>query len=131
MKEFHLGDVLSITTERLVSPTHMAGVYEILNFMTGDNLYTHQLPRAARECRPELLKQHPALAEAIAPADFGDDEMKVKAWLSEMVSLYGETLPVEPVPVGVHMEIGPLEELLGMTEGHKPIVVVALEDDAR
>ncbi len=66
IKKFHLGDVLSITTQRLVSPRHMVGVYDILNFMTGDNLFTHQLPRAANECKPYLLEQFPKLAEVDA-----------------------------------------------------------------
>jgi len=54
-KEFHIGDVLSITHGRLVSPRHMDGIYDILNFMTGD-----QIPRATEECREPLLRQHPA-----------------------------------------------------------------------
>ncbi len=70
-KSFHLGDILSITTGRLVSLRHIDGVYDILNFMTGDNLFTHQLPRASRECAPELKKQFPALAEIT-----GDDVTK-------------------------------------------------------
>ena len=60
-KKFHLGDVLSTTTERLVSPRHISGVYDILNFMTGDDLFTHQLPRASEECKPYLLEQFPQL----------------------------------------------------------------------
>lgn len=62
MKQFHIGDVLSITHEHLVSPRHMDGVYDILNYMTGDSLFTHQLPRAGRECKEPLLAQHPELA---------------------------------------------------------------------
>lgn len=54
MREFHIGDILSITTERLVSPRLIEGVYDILNYMTGDNLMTHQLPRASRHCAPYL-----------------------------------------------------------------------------
>lgn len=30
MKEFHLGDVLSVTTGLLVSPSHIEGVYKWL-----------------------------------------------------------------------------------------------------
>jgi hypothetical protein len=66
-KRYHLGDILSITTGRLVSPRHMDGVYDILNFMTGDDLYTHQLPRAADECRPYLAKQFPQLSKIDLP----------------------------------------------------------------
>ena len=63
MVKFHIGDVLSITTGKMVSPTGMDGIYKILNFMTGEDLYTHQLPRAMRVCAPHLLQQHPQLAE--------------------------------------------------------------------
>lgn len=62
-KDFHLGDVLSITTGVLVSFRSMEGIYDILNFMTGDDLFTHQLPRATDECKPHLLEQFPELKE--------------------------------------------------------------------
>lgn len=58
-REFHLGDVLSITTGRLISPRGIEGVYDILRFMTGQDLFTHQLPRAMTEMKPRLLAQHP------------------------------------------------------------------------
>lgn len=48
-KVFHLGQLLSITTSKLVSPvgsSPIQGVYEILDFLTKDSLFTHQLPRA-------------------------------------------------------------------------------------
>lgn len=61
MKLFHISDVLTVTTGRLVSARHMDGVYDILNFLTGDELYTHQLPRAMRECEAFLRIQFPDL----------------------------------------------------------------------
>jgi len=51
-KRFHLGDILSITTGKLVSLQNIDGVFEILNFMTGDGLHMHQLSRVADECKP-------------------------------------------------------------------------------
>lgn len=60
-KEFSLGDVLSITTGRLLSERHIDGVYDILNWMTGDDLFTHQLPRAGKSCEPWLIEQYPQL----------------------------------------------------------------------
>jgi hypothetical protein len=48
---FILGDVLNITMGRIVSPRHMDGVYDILNFMIGDDLFTHQLLRVSDECK--------------------------------------------------------------------------------
>ena len=46
-KRFHISDILSITTGRLVATRHVEGIYDILGFMTGEELFTHQLPRAS------------------------------------------------------------------------------------
>lgn len=107
-KQFHLGDILSITTGRLVSPRHMEGVYDILNFMTGDNLFTHQLGRASNECRPHLLAQHPKLALVT-----GDDVTPEnhQRWLAVMVETLGEYLEVSPLPEHAHEFIDPMSEL--------------------
>jgi hypothetical protein len=120
-KEFHLGDILSITTERLVSSSHMGGVYDILNFMTGDNLFTHQLPRAGRECKPYLLEQLPQLGgvemkRSVATLDrrlkaTSDKEERrriVESWLAEQVVKYGEYLPVAPIPTDAHAVKNPI-----------------------
>jgi len=39
----------------------MDDMYDILNFMTQDELWTHQLPRACRAVRPVILGRHPDL----------------------------------------------------------------------
>lgn len=119
---FPLGDVLSITTGRLVSRRHIDGVYAILNHMTGDNLYTHQLPRACDECAPVLLAQHPQLADVSVPVAF-DDGAHVACWLSEQERVYGETLLVEPVAEGIHAAIDPLEEACDMVGAGKVFIV--------
>src|SRR4051812_25242756 len=62
MRTFDLGTVLSVTTGRLVAPNGMDDLYDILNFLTGDNLFTHVLPRANRWAAPLLLAQFPRLA---------------------------------------------------------------------
>lgn len=46
--KFTTGEVISAGTGRLCC--QMDGVYRILNYLTGDNLYTHQLPRAFKAC---------------------------------------------------------------------------------
>ncbi len=135
-KEFHLGTILSITTGRLLSPDGIGGVYEILNYMTGDNLFTHQLPRASRECEPWLLRQHPrldsgemqfAIGELIemlkTPSGSAEPDLLAKGWLAKQTAIYGETLPVEPIPADDHERIHPLDELERMAPG-KTVVVV-------
>lgn len=123
-RDFHLGDILSITTGRLVSLTHIGGVYEILNFMTGDSLFTHQLGRASNECRPHLLKQHPQLAE-IAEPDLTPETFR--AWLDEQIARFGETLPVEPLPQHAHEFIDPISEL---AETIHPARIIVLGGDS-
>jgi hypothetical protein len=135
-RQFHLGDILSISHERLVSPRHIGGVYDILNFMTGDNLFTHQLPRASRECKPWLLRQLPFLAtpeitravDELGAAldltgDKGDREKVVKKWLAGMVKKYGKTHPVQPIPPDDHDRVNPITELEEMAGKDRVIVV--------
>ena len=133
-KLFHIGDVLSITTGRLVSPTHMDGVYAILNYMTGDSLFTHQLPRASRECAPWLLRQHPQLDSddirrrvedlvARLGLQSAEPNQVVRDWLAEVVAVYGAELPVDPIPADDHDRKNPLTELVDMVGAEKVVVV--------
>jgi len=126
-RTFHLGDILTITTGALVSPRHMDGVYDILNWMTGDNLFTHQLPRAVDECQGPLLAQHPDLA-GIALPDFGTGKAAVYAWLAEQVAVYGETREVTPLAPEDHTRMDPITELRKMAP-HAEIITVEVPGD--
>lgn len=141
MKEFHISDVLSITTGRLVSSRHMGGIYEILNFLTGDNLFTHQLPRAMRECEPWLRTQFPdimedspiiarllpALDEEIAKA--GEQKAAIGSacnrWVESVrvTANLPEMLPVYEMGAGMHTHIDPVEEAQAMV-GDKRVITV-------
>lgn len=120
-RSFHLGDILSISDGHLLSPSGISGVYDILNFMTGADLMTHQLPRASRECRPYLLQQHPELASVAMPE--GLDKPGILRWLDSQIEIYGEMLVVHPAPAGAYIIQNPIEELAEMVPG-KPIIVV-------
>lgn len=121
-KLFHLGDILSITTGRLVSKNNIGGVYEILNFMTSDNLFTHQLGRASDECKPALLAQHPQLAtvtgEEVTAENFN-------GWFEAQCAEYGNALMVQKLPAHAHEFIDPMSELAEKIHPDK-IVTVAL-----
>src|SRR5881628_376125 len=95
--KFHIGDLLSVTDGRLLSPDHVAGVHKLLDHMTGDVLMTHQLPLAADAMTPELLQQHPWLK------DFGPPEnaelADLMAWLDWAVKEHGEFHDVEAAPL--------------------------------
>lgn len=88
--------MLSVTTGRLCCD--IGEVYEILNHVTGDNLYTHVLPRANRFAAPLLLADFPELAPASAclsnldgwiEADKTPDRTEcIKMWLTELKSMF-------------------------------------------
>lgn len=94
---FHVGDILSITTGKLVSPDHIDGVYRVLNHMTGDSLYTHQLPLASDAVLPDIREQHPWTAEVTPPERFAS-EAHVHQWVAEQAARYGEWHDLTPVP---------------------------------
>ena len=141
MKEFHISDVLSVTTGRLVSSRHMDGVYDILNFLTSDDLFTHQLPRAVRECEPWLRTQFPQLMEdapGILPmldvlrnriaAVSGDKEAigaVCAAWVEEIRTSLNmpEMLPVYEMGAEMHTVIDPITEAQAMI-GDKKVIKV-------
>lgn len=117
-ESFSLGAVLSVTTGTLLCP--IDGVYRILNHMTGDSIYTHQIPRVSRECGPALLKQFPALAEVDASAITPENW---QAWLHEQEAKHGDTFNVEPLPPGEHYQIDPVSELAEKVHPSKIAVV--------
>ncbi len=119
-KLFHLGDILTVTTGKLVSTRHMDGVYDILNFMTRDNLFTHQLGRANNECKPALLEQHPQLAtvtgDDVTPENF-------KAWIEAQCAEFGEQLMVQQLAEHAHEVIDPFSELAEKVHPDKIVTV--------
>lgn len=143
MKNFHISDVLSITTRRLVSSRHMDGVYDILNFLTGDNLYTHQLPRAVRECEPWLRSQFPQLfpdAPVLAELNRNLDNViaaaggnqkfasrAIEGWVATVRERLGlpEMLPVYEMGKEMHTHIDPLEEANAMFGEKRVIGIVS------
>lgn len=132
-KRFDVSDVLSVATPRLVSNRHMEGVYDILNWMTDDNLFTHQLPRAARQCETWLLRWFPELANANAALGALDDLLAqhesnpgeaCRIWIERLVAIGLPThYDVPRVPADHRQHVNPLEELAQMVGPEKIIVV--------
>lgn len=125
--KFPLGTVLSVTDGHLVSPNHMDGIYEILNFMTGDNLFTHQLPRAMDECQPALIAQHPELKDIVIPDGLSTHE-KIKEYLAPLIEKYGEELDVQPLRPEDHTVIDPITEMK-MIRPDIPIIAVEIDKE--
>lgn len=112
-REFDLGAILNITTGRLF--TNMDDVYEVLNYLIGDSIYTHQIPRAASAAQAYVLSLHPELK------GIGDDAVitsleDAKAFVDEQKKVFGEKLPLSPMSkTDGYSYVDPIEEAVEMT----------------
>ena len=122
----------------------MQGVYEILNFLTGDDLYTHQIPRAMRECRPWLASQFPQLMDDAPgmPDRLADMDRRIetvsqdRASIAKVIEQWVETLRVTmglpemlrvyELGADIHTRIDPIDEARTMI-GEGNVVVVVTE----
>lgn len=125
-RTFHIGDVLSAMTGRLLSPRGLEGLCDILSHLAGESLMTHQLPRVADEAAGPLRTRFPDLAAIVVPEDL-EGEDAVRAWLAVQVAAYGETRQVAPLADVDHTSIDPLRELRSMAP-NTPIIAVELDD---
>ncbi len=126
-KTFSVQAVLSITTDYLFASVD--DLYAILNFITGDSLFTHVLPRAARFSKPFILAQYPALEDITNESIQASKEAigwertyeKVVAIVTKSM---GAELEIEAAPEGVWNQKDPIEELIEMRGGTDGIIVV-------
>lgn len=117
-----LGQVLTIGHGKFMCDD-VRHLYEALNFMTGDNLFTHQLPRAGRECAGPIREQLPWLGDPLVIELISmANKDNAKEILADLGREYGAEFEVEPLPKGRHEHIDPITELAEMTDA--PIVAV-------
>lgn len=127
-RDFHLGDILSVAAGMILSPSGMDGIYNILHWMTGGEVMTHQLRRAVDGCKRPLLDQHPDLAAIVIPDGLHGDQWT--GWLTDMCGRYGETRPVARLTPGVHEQLNPINELQAMAPRGSQLAVFMVPDGA-
>ena len=116
MAKYHLSDILSVTTGRMLSSNYVSGICGILNYMTGEKLFTHQLPRALKSCAPHILKQYPQLAQVNFDTEL-KNENDVHTWLQEQINEYGEYLEIAPLTAGDYQVQNPIDEMIDIADG--------------
>jgi hypothetical protein len=124
IREFHIGDVYTVATGKLVAPRHIEAVYDLCGYMTGSSPMTHQLPRLSRECEPALREQFPELTDEAMPPISSREE--ADAWLATLYPKYGEMVAVAPLAAVDHTDIDPIAELKLMRPD-LPIIAIAAE----
>lgn len=85
-KEFDLEDVLCVTTERMVSKRGIVAVYEVIEFVLGQSLMTHQIPDELRKAQAKIRKQYPLLAWEVPPVDVDG----LNNWVDAMTTTHGK-----------------------------------------
>ena len=117
--KFTTGEIISAGLGKLACD--MDGVYRIMNFLTGDSLYTHQLPRAFHACEGWVKQQHPWLLQL--------DESKCSRetwhqWLDDAERRFGKEHELLPLPQGQWQSCDPISELIQLTEDKSKVIVV-------
>jgi hypothetical protein len=123
-REFHLADIMSVSTSKLCSRRGVEALYDLLGFMTGESLYTHALIRAGEEMEVEIKRQLPFLNEI--NADHVNEE-NVRDFVAEMIAKYGTWHRVFPAR-GRHESKDPIAELREMRPDAKIIAVVVPDE---
>lgn len=114
-KEFDLGAILNITTKRLF--TSMEDVYEVLNYLTGDSICSHQIPRVMPIAKTYILSLHPELTgvgDTVEINSFDD----AKAFINKQKKVFGNKLLLSPMgKTDGYSYVDSIEEAVDMTSG--------------
>ncbi|WP_020525886.1 DUF7736 domain-containing protein [Catelliglobosispora koreensis] len=119
-KTFSLGAVLTVTTDIMLCP--FDDLHELIEFMAGEPVWIHQLTRVANEAKPELLRQHPDLADVTVPELSSWAECA--AFLATLAAVYGTEREVSPLSREDHTSVDPLAEFAMNFPGVEVVPVV-------
>lgn len=120
IKAFPTEDVLGVITGRLLGD--IGGIYEVQSWMTGESVFTHQLPRVSREATPVILAFHPHLQSAIDEAEYVSPD-NWQEWRDKWIDRFGPEISVPKMSTDQHERIDPLSELVEKVHSDKIIVV--------
>lgn len=106
-KTFPTADVIGTITGVLLG--EIDGIYEVSQFMCGEPVWTHQLPRVGKEIQPVVLRQHPQLTPVIdeAKAVTRDNWQQMLAGWTDR---FGDTIALDPMTAEDHQSIDPVSE---------------------
>jgi len=90
-EQFHITDLLSVVSGRVVSVNHVSGLYNVLNYMTQSNVAARDRQRAAAACRQIILTTLPDL-EAVAVDEITSENWGV--WVAGQEQQFGALHPL-------------------------------------
>ena len=121
-KTFPVDAVMSTVTGILVAESGIGCVYEVLNWMTGESVYTHQIPRISREAVPVMLALYPDMQAAIDEAEQVNAD-NWRDWLAIWKARYGEQIAVPVMNIAEHERIDPMSELVEKVSPDRILII--------
>ena len=112
-------EIITVGLGRLCVP--MERVCELMNFLTKDNLFTHQLPRAFLTCEAWVKQHHPWLERL---DESGCNGQTWRRWIADAELKYGKEHELQPLPDGQWLSCDPVKEAIEWTEDKSRVVVV-------
>lgn len=112
--KLNTGQVITVATGRLACS--MGEVYEALNGLTGDELMTHQLPRANDFAEPHVKEACPWVVDIGEFPDLDEVSDKgavVESWLAKISEEHGDSHEV-PDLSGFWIHFDPLDEIVAI-----------------
>lgn len=117
--KFTTGEVISAGLGKLCCP--LERVYVIMDFLTGDKLFSHQLPRAFHACEGWVKQQCPWLSEldesSCSPETW-------REWLAAAELAHGKEHELLPLPPGQWKSVDPVKEGVELMEDKSRVLVV-------
>lgn len=137
LQQYELAVLLTIVTGRLCCK--VSEVYRVLHWLTGVDVYTHQIPRVMNEVRPWLLQRFPAFATievarldaVLLEAGKGNEDAAIHLWIQELIrgNNYLPYYSVPPIPESLRKALqDPVVELIQM-QPRKPCIVVEINEE--
>jgi hypothetical protein len=113
-RTFPTETILSVTTHHLLTDGGMAAVHECMEYLAGEPVWSHQLPRVAEELTPWLHELHPIFAKYDQHGLASGPYRNYREWRDAMLAEIGPTLTVRPIPRARHTSIDPITEAVDM-----------------
>lgn len=136
-KKFSTEAVLAVYTGRLVCP--IQGVYDVVSHLTGNDVYTHQIPRLMAPCKTAIAEQIPQLHRKdvtriidslpIRLQKSTQDQInaEIAAWCADVRNMLGNSLTLTPMEDAVFWQTDPVESARDVA-GDKVIACNLRED---
>ena len=125
-RTFDLGTVLTITTDRVLTDD-FSNVYKILSFLTQEDLWTTQIPRAADAAKSYILQKYPQLA-GVGEKEKITTKEELAKFLAEKAEIFGNEFTFEPMTKLLYEHMDPITEFHSKYPD-KPILVAVIKGD--